>query len=372
VTIASDEHVEAAALDRPAEVAQHRALHSAIRAAFIDSYVFADGTVEGGTQTGYLLALAFDLLPPPLVPAAVNHLAADIEKRGNRLSTGFVGVGLLGPMLSEHGRADLAYALLHQEGFPSWGYTIRHGATTIWERWDGWTEHGGFQAAAMNSFNHYSLGSVGDWLFGRVAGIDLAPSSVAYRELLFRPLPGGRLRWARAEQETVRGTVACGWSLAGGRITVTVTVPPGCTALLELPTSDPDGVREADERAAGRPGVPGIEPSAAGVTVRLTSVDSPLRTSCSRPWTPTTRPAPEDARSGGPWPRPLLTRPGKDKLEESESNRVETPWHRDGRPAGHRGHDRDRDRNRDRDRVHSGLALLRPRSAVPAGGPGRR
>ena len=209
--------------------------------------------------------------PTSWSPAAVEHLAADIEKRGNRLTTGFVGVALLCPVLADHGRADLAYALLHQEEFPSWGYTIRHGATTIWERWDGWTEHGGFQSAAMNSFNHYSLGSVGDWLFGRVAGIDQTPGSVAYRELLLRPLPGGRLTWARAEQETARGRVACGWSLADGRITVTVTVPPGSTAVLEIPTSDPDSVREGDAPAADQPGVLGVEPSAAGATLRLTS-----------------------------------------------------------------------------------------------------
>ncbi|MEN3614277.1 alpha-L-rhamnosidase C-terminal domain-containing protein [Plantactinospora sp. ZYX-F-223] len=136
-------------------------------------------------------------------------------------------MALLCPVLADHGRADLAYALLHQDEYPSWGYSIRHGATTIWERWDGWTDHAGFQSPAMNSFNHYSLGSVGDWLFGRVAGIDQTAPSVAYRELLLRPLPGGRLRWARAEQETVRGRVACGWSVEEGRIAVTATVPPG-------------------------------------------------------------------------------------------------------------------------------------------------
>ncbi|MGK5684084.1 family 78 glycoside hydrolase catalytic domain [Actinoplanes sp. URMC 104] len=195
-------------LDRPSS--EYRALHAAIKEKFIETYVGDDGSVEGGTQTAYLLALAFDLLPPDLVGPAVEHLAADVEKRGNRLTTGFVGVSLLCPVLTEHGRADLAYALLHQEEFPSWGYSIRHGATTIWERWDGWTEHGGFQSAAMNSFNHYSLGSVGEWLYGRVAGIDQAPGSVAYRELLLRPTPGGKLTWARAEQETVRGSVSCG------------------------------------------------------------------------------------------------------------------------------------------------------------------
>jgi alpha-L-rhamnosidase len=123
----------------------------------------------------------------------------------------------------------------------------------------------------MNSFNHYSLGSVGDWLFGRVAGIDQTPGSVGYRELLLRPLPGGRLTWARAEQETVRGRVACGWSLADGRITVTATVPPGSTALVEIPTSDTDSVRESDAPVADRPGVLAVQPSAAGVTLRLTS-----------------------------------------------------------------------------------------------------
>jgi alpha-L-rhamnosidase len=247
------------------------ALHAGIRAAFIESYVDDDGTVEGGTQTGYLLALAFGLLPERLVPAAVGHLAADIEKRDHRLTTGFVGVALLCPVLADHGRADLAYALLHQDEYPSWGYSIRHGATTIWERWDGWTDHAGFQSPAMNSFNHYSLGSVGDWLFGRVAGIDQTPESVGYRELLLRPLPGGRLSWAQAEQETVRGRVACGWSLVDGRITVTATVPPGSTAVLEIPTSDPDSVREDGAAVAGRPGVLGVEPSAAGVTLRLAS-----------------------------------------------------------------------------------------------------
>lgn len=258
-------------LGRSDVAVEHEHLHAAIRAAFIESYVTEDGHVEGGTQTAYLLALAFGLLPPELVGAAVERLAADIEKRNYKLSTGFVGVALLCPVLAEHGRADLAYALLQQEEFPSWGYSIRHGATTIWERWDGWTEHAGFQSPAMNSFNHYSLGSVGDWLFGRVAGIDQTPESVAYRELLLRPLPGGRLTWAQAEQETARGHVACGWSIANGRITVIASVPPGSTALLEIPTPDPSSVRERDAPAAERPGVLGVQPSATGVTLRLAS-----------------------------------------------------------------------------------------------------
>lgn len=258
-------------LGRHREAAEHRELYQAIRQAFIDSYVTEDGAVEGGTQTAYLLAIAFGLLPDALIPAATQHLAADIEERDNRLSTGFVGVALLCPVLADHGRPDLAYALLHQEEFPSWGYSIRHGATTIWERWDGWTEHGGFQSAQMNSFNHYSFGSVGDWLFGRVAGIDQTPTSVAYRELLLRPLPGGRLTWARAEQQTARGHVACGWSISEGRITVTATVPPGSTAVLEIPTADPDSVLESGVPAATQPGVMRVESFPGGAILRLAS-----------------------------------------------------------------------------------------------------
>ena len=266
-------------LGRTPVAAGYRALHAAIRAAFIEAYVGADGRVAGDTQTAYLLALAFDLLPPALVDAAVGHLATDLERRGNRLTTGFVGVPLLCPVLSDHGRGDLAYALLHQQEYPSWGYSIRHGATTVWERWDGWTEHGGFQSAAMNSFNHYSLGSIGEWLFSHVAGLDQAPGSVAYRELLLRPRPGGRLTWARAEQDTVRGPVACGWSMADDRITVTVTVPPGSTAVLVLPTSDPDSLREHDTPVAA-------EPSTGGATVRLMSGRYTFTATAPDPCTP--------------------------------------------------------------------------------------
>jgi alpha-L-rhamnosidase len=249
----------------------HEELHAAIKAAFVDAFVASDGTVEGGTQTAYLLALGFDLLPEHLVAAAVDRLVADLSARGNRLTTGFVGVGLLCPVLSEHGHGDLAYALLETEEYPSWGYSIAHGATTTWERWDGWTEGSGFQSAAMNSFNHYSLGSVGDWFFGRIAGIDQTSDSVAYSEPLFRPLPGGSLTWARAAQETARGKVACGWSVSGREISVEVTVPPSCSAVLEIPTSEPHGVVEAGQPAGGREGVLGTAPHPDGLTLRLAS-----------------------------------------------------------------------------------------------------
>jgi alpha-L-rhamnosidase len=267
----SAELVAAAAevLGRDEAAKRYRDLHAAVRDAFADAFVDEGGHVAGDTQTGYLLALAFDLLPRHLVGAAVGHLVADIQARDRHLTTGFMGLALLCPVLCEHGHADLAYALLHQDSYPSWGYAIVHGATTIWERWDGWTAERGFQTPAMNSFNHYALGSVGDWLYGRVAGIDQQPGSVAYRQLLLRPTPGGRLDWARAWQETPRGRVECGWRLDGDRIGVDVQVPPGTTALLHLPTRDPASVRESGAAAAQSPGVQVVDHAPAALVVAL-------------------------------------------------------------------------------------------------------
>ena len=120
-----------------------RGHHGGVRRA----YVGDDARIEGDTQTVYLLALHMDLLPDDLRARAAERLVADIERHDWHLTTGFVGVGLLCPVLTEAGHADVAYRLLRTDTFPSWGYSIRHGATTIWERWDGWTEHAGFQTA---------------------------------------------------------------------------------------------------------------------------------------------------------------------------------------------------------------------------------
>src|SRR6185437_1491556 len=233
----------AEALDRPEPAQRYRDRHAAIKQAFVAAFVDEDGRVEGETQTAYLLALAFDLLPDHLRAPAFDRLVADIEARNRHLTTGFIGVPLLCPVLTEHGRPDLAYALLHQDTYPSWNYSIRHGATTIWERWDGWTQEHGFQSAEMNSFNHYSLGSVGEWLHGRVAGIDQAPDSIAYRRLELRPTPGGRLTWASARYDSPRGEITCGWQLTGDAIEIETSLPPGVTARLFVPTTQPDSVQ---------------------------------------------------------------------------------------------------------------------------------
>jgi alpha-L-rhamnosidase len=247
------------ALGRRDRAAYYARLRDAIAAAWTRAYVGDDARIGGDTQTVYLLALHMDLIPGDLRERAAERLVADIEAHDWHLTTGFVGVGLLCPVLTEAGYADVAHRLLRTETFPSWGYSIRHGATTIWERWDGWTEEAGFQTAHMNSFNHYSLGSVGQWLYEYVAGIRAA--APGYAHVTIAPVPGD-LESARAAYASVRGRIASAWQRYGdafaldveipANVTATVVMPPGVGDLTEggLAAADADGVhavrREGD------------------------------------------------------------------------------------------------------------------------------
>jgi alpha-L-rhamnosidase len=249
----------------------YQTLAAHIRKTFVESFT-ANGRIEGDTQTAYLLALAFELLPEDLVPSAVDRLAELVTEAGPAVTTGFLGVSLIAPVLDQFGHPDLAHALLNRTEPPSWLYPLRHNATTIWERWDGYTEEQGFQVPAMNSFNHYALGSVGEWLYRGVAGLDQAADSVGYRDLLIRPRLG-RLNQAAARYESVRGTISTAWSRVDGVLKLDVTVPPGATATVHVPTADPGGVRERGlpVREAAGVRVAGVESGT--LVCRLTSGD---------------------------------------------------------------------------------------------------
>ncbi|MBM4048654.1 MAG: alpha-L-rhamnosidase, partial [Planctomycetes bacterium] len=162
-------------LGKDADAKEYAELADRVKAAFNREYVTPAGRVLGHTQTSYLLALAFDLLPESLRPKALEHLVNDIQKRGWHLSTGFVGTPLLAPTLTRFGRTDVAYKLLLQDTYPSWFYPIHQGATTMWERWNSFTKEHGFGPVGMNSFNHYAYGSIGEWMYATIAGIDLDP-----------------------------------------------------------------------------------------------------------------------------------------------------------------------------------------------------
>lgn len=219
-------------------------LFGQVRDAFNAAFVGADGRIAGDTQTGCVLALSMNLLPSPALRAAVlGRLVELVEARGDHLSTGFLGTPRLLPTLTDEGRVDVAYRLLEQDTFPSWGYQIANGATTMWERWDSITPDGGFQTAGMNSFNHYAYGAVGEWLYATVAGI--APGAPGFRTVTVRPRPGGSISTASGRFRSPYGTVATRWSLGGdGAFTLEVEVPVGADAEVWVPAERSEQVEQ--------------------------------------------------------------------------------------------------------------------------------
>jgi alpha-L-rhamnosidase len=160
-------------------------------------------------------------------------LVARVAAAGGHLTVGFLGVENLLPVLVDTGHADTAYQILLQPGFPGWGYMISRGATTIWERWDGIKTDGAFNDPGMNSFNHYGLGSVGDFLYRRVGG--LAPAAPGYAALQVAPTLGGGLTSAAATYETPYGRAVSDWSVSGSVVTLRVSVPAGVAASVTVP-----------------------------------------------------------------------------------------------------------------------------------------
>ena len=238
----------AAILGRTSDARRYAALQRRIVAAFNREFVSPAGRVTGDTQTGYLLALGFGLLPRPKRAYAVNRLVRDIEVRGWHLSTGFVGTPLLAPVLSAVGRTDVAYKLLLQQSYPSWLFMVKQGATTMWERWNGYSRERGFSDPGMTSFNHYAYGAIGEWLYSTVAGIDLDTRVPGYKRIVFRPQPGPGITRASGRLETRYGLVACRWEVRGGRMNVDVTVPPNTTGTVCLPGRKPCTVRAGSHR----------------------------------------------------------------------------------------------------------------------------
>lgn len=217
------------------EASGYRRLHRDIVSAFQDRFIAADGTIAGQTQTAAVLALRFGLVPEDRIAVVVRNLVARIQDNGYHLATGFVGTPWLLDVLSDHGHGDTAYRLLEQETFPSWLFPVKNGATTIWERWDGWTPEQGFQDKSMNSFNHYAYGAVGSWMYRVVAGLDVDETAPGYRRILFTPQPGGSISWAEASLETPLGKTAIRWEIIDHSLHAKLEIPPGATGLFRVP-----------------------------------------------------------------------------------------------------------------------------------------
>ena len=227
----------AEALGKPDEAREYRALAKKVKGAFNEKFVSADGTVSDGgssSQTFYALTLEWELLPPALRPLAAKKLEASLAARGGHLATGFIGTPVLLFALDKAGRSDLASDLVLKEDYPSWLNQVKLGSTTMWERWDGWTPEKGFQDPVMNSFNHYWLGCVQEWLTTRAAGIDT--ESPGWKTLDLRPVFPAKLNRVSCTYDSIRGRVTSRWRRErSGAIRWEITIPANVVATAHLP-----------------------------------------------------------------------------------------------------------------------------------------
>jgi alpha-L-rhamnosidase len=238
-------------LDRPSDEQKYSALFNQIRAAFERQFVRRSGKIDNGSQTSQVLALHMGLLADADVGPAVQTLVADIKAHKWHLTTGFLGTPYLLPVLSENGHSDVAYRLLLQTSYPSWGYMIDRGATTMWERWNGDQMMGD---PTMNSYNHYAYGAVAEWLYRYVAGIDEDPSDPGFHRILLHPQFDERIGEADATYESPYGFIKSHWKMKHKVTTWNVVIPANTTALIQLPAQASSKVLEAGVDVSHNPG----------------------------------------------------------------------------------------------------------------------
>ncbi|MFC9684598.1 family 78 glycoside hydrolase catalytic domain [Streptomyces sp. NPDC056948] len=289
----------ARAIGRSAEAESYQRLFGRIRKAFIAKYLSTEGgqvtvrsslgeaspiepgadpnqKTEDNSQTALLWVLKLGFYETQAQRRAlVGHLADNIGNDAaykaahpdssrvryaeNTLSVGFLGVNVLAPVLSDEGRADLAYELLHQDALPSWLYSVKNGATTVWERWNSYSEDAGFGPVSMNSFNHYAYGAIMEWMYTHMAGIARDPDSPGFKHFLLRPHldPTGRITRVAGSYESPYGEIRSAWEVveAGRALAYEAVVPANSEATVRLPAASADAVREGRTPLARVPGV---------------------------------------------------------------------------------------------------------------------
>jgi alpha-L-rhamnosidase len=231
-------------LGKADDVSTYSELLHRVKDAFLKEYLTPNGRLVSNTQTAYVLALNFDMLPESQRTEAAQRLADNVKNYGNHLTTGFLGTPYLCHVLSRFGHDDIAYKLLLQDTYPSWLYPVKMGATTIWERWDGIKPDSTFETPSMNSFNHYSYGAIGDWMYRVVAGIDTYPDNPGYKYIRIMPHVGQELTYANADLKTYYGTVSAHWKVESGQLELNVEIPANTKATVYVPASSIETVKE--------------------------------------------------------------------------------------------------------------------------------
>lgn len=239
-------------IGKSVEAKKYEELAQQIKTAFAKNFLAADGTITGDTQAGYSLALFYDIVPDSQIDAVFAKMVAALEKYNGKMSTGFHSSHALMLELSKHGRNDLAYKLAMATEFPSWGYSVGQGATTIWERWDGYVKGRGFQDPGMNSFNHWAFGAVTEWIMKVPAGIQPGPAGDDWRKFVIAPVPGGGLTHARGTYRSLYGEIVSDWKISGDKFTLDVVVPPNTSATVIMPDGAKHAVRAGSHTFNGK------------------------------------------------------------------------------------------------------------------------
>lgn len=242
----------AAILGKEEDADKYAALAGNIKKAFRDEFVTPNGRVASDTQTSKLVALYMDLLDAEDRPKVASQLKARLVDDRLKQTTGFLGTPLLCPVLSDNGMNEFAYHLLLNKEFPGWLYAVEKGATTIWERWNSIREDGSFGPVSMNSFNHYAYGSIAEWMYRYVAGINPLPEAPGFEKALIRPLPNSLLKHAKASLMTPYGNYESAWHIDGDKLNLTIKVPFNAQAEIVLPAVLGEKVTENGQEIAER------------------------------------------------------------------------------------------------------------------------
>ncbi|GAB3120315.1 family 78 glycoside hydrolase catalytic domain [Glaciibacter psychrotolerans] len=243
----------AAAIGKTADAERYADLSTRVRDVFVSTFVAADGTVQGNSQTGYAIAIGMGMIPADRLQAVGDKYVAKLASRDYHLSTGFLGTPWLLPALTLTGHQDVAYRLLNNDTYPSWGYEVASGATTMWERWDSLKPDGTFGDVGMNSFNHYAYGAVGDWMYENIGGI--TSTSAGYKTFEIAPSIGGGLTHSAGTFASVYGDISSAWKTTDTGMTLDVSVPVNTTATVRIPALNRKSVFEAGSAVADAAGV---------------------------------------------------------------------------------------------------------------------
>jgi alpha-L-rhamnosidase len=245
----------AQALGKSADAVSYRQVFTNICTAFQANFVAADGTVGSGSEGGYALALAFNLLTPAQSNLVAGKLTAAVSAQNGHPSTGMVTTHLLLPALTAIGRSDLAYQMLEKTDYPSWGYEVGLGATTIFELWNSVNGDGTVNTSqdGMNSLNHANFGTCAEWCYRGILGIDLLQPG--FKKILINPQIGGGLSSASGSYDSIQGAIASAWQFTNNILALNVTIPANSTAEIHVPTTQANAITESGVPAAESPGV---------------------------------------------------------------------------------------------------------------------